>query len=183
MPRALTAEMRARIEALLLEGRYIADVARLAGVGSTTVSNHIKTNAAALAAAGWVHPGRRPPDFVRCAKARRRAIGADGQARETLASMWLAGAPIPDIQQALGCSYEDVQHWRRALGLPGRPKGWNPDRGSARPVSLRRTAGRCPRCEIRLEYVAGCPRPECPDFDRREIEAAPRTLAGVASYG
>jgi hypothetical protein len=43
--------------------------------------------------------------------------------------------------------------------------------------------GHCPRCQILMQYAAGCPIEGCARFDRREIEAIPRTLAGVASYG
>lgn len=45
---------------------------------------------------------------------------------EILTRMWGENRTIPEIREAIGCSWHQVDRRRKRIGLPPRPLGWQP---------------------------------------------------------
>ena len=167
--------IRPEFDAALLAGEGYDEIAARAGLSAAAVGNYVDRHRDRLARLGFF-PTRRSKRAAAEA-ARRAADLADAGKMATLARMWRDGHVIMEIAEAIGALYQDVQAYRRALGLPERPRGWAP------PVARHRAAATCKACHILAEHMAGCPIAGCPHFDAAAAVPEDRTLAGVVRYG
>ena len=128
-------------------------------------------------------PGRSLPAIIGQAaklglsKARASVFDADLDAE--LTRMWVAGDTMATMMDALGLTDAQIRHRRYQLELEPR----TPTSTAVASTAQRAARRLCPTCQIRMEFAFPCHRSSCPAFDPAQLERAPATLAGVASYG